>query len=89
MSTPMKLVKPTVPHEAFRQDFNALLQKHGASLSAQELLAVSAYFVGQLVALQDRRKVTPADAIELVRVNIAQGNQDVIRATLGKAEGRA
>lgn len=89
MSAPMKLVKPTVPHEAFRQDFNALLAKHGASMSAQELLAVSAYFVGQLVAMQDQRRMTPADAIELVQVNLAQGNHDVIAARLGKAAGRA
>lgn len=89
MSTPMKRIKPPRHYEAFRLGFAALLAKHGAELTAEDMLAVSSYLVGQLIALQDQRKMTPADAIELVQANIAQGNQDAIDATLGKTAGRA
>lgn len=38
----------------------------------------SAYTVGQLIALQDQRKVSPAMAFEIVAQYIEQGNADII-----------
>lgn len=89
MSISKKLVKASLQNEAFRKDVIALLRKHGSALSSQEMLAVSAYLVGQMIAFQDQRSLTPAEAMEIALENIALGNKEVIAATLGKTAGRA
>ena len=89
MSIPMKKVQPSTPHTRFREDFTALLQKHAGKMSADEMLAVAAYFVGQLIALQEQRRLSPNDAMELVYANIAQGNGDAVAYYLGKPVGNA
>lgn len=73
----MKLVKVTEEHTAFRDELVAVLRKH-KQLKAEELLAVASYFVGQLIALQDQRKMTPSLAMQIVSVNIEAGNHHVI-----------
>lgn len=84
----MKLQKPTAQHAAFRDEMIAVLKKHTAILPAVECLAVAAYTVGQLIALQDQRKVSPAMAFEIVAQNIEQGNADII-SDLGEHKGTA
>jgi len=63
--------------------------EHGKTLDASELLAVLSHLVGQLVALQDQRVVTPEAAMELVSSNIEQGNAEVIARLLNEAGGNA
>lgn len=64
--------------EAFYQDFNALVGKHAAHLSALEMLAIAANMVGKLVAMQDQRRVTPELAMKTVAENIRFGNQQTV-----------
>lgn len=58
-------------------------------LSAEELLAVAAAFVGQMIALQDQTKITPEQAMDLVARNIEAGNMAAIQHHLGNPEGAA
>lgn len=70
----MKSIKPTKEQTAFRDALIAILRKH-ENLRPDEMLAVASYFVGQLVALQDQRKMTPDMAMQIVASNIEAGNQ--------------
>ena len=75
-------------HEVAFQDLCKLVSKHADKLSSLELLAVAANMVGKLVALQDQRTVTPAEAMEVVAKNLELGNQQVMKqlaATRGNA----
>lgn len=75
--TAMKSVKPSAAQQAFRDDMIAALRRH-QTLTPDEMLAVASYFVGQLVAMQDQRKLTPAMALQIVSSNIEAGNQCMI-----------
>jgi phage gp37-like protein len=77
---------PTPAHTAFRNDTVALLKKH-EHLSAVEMLAVTSILVGQLIALQDQRTMTPAQAMEIVSRNIEIGNMGAIDTFLGNPVG--
>ena len=81
-----RIVKPTAAHQAFRNDAIALLRKHSKDLDDQDMLALGAHLVGQIIALQDQRKMTPGLAMEIVARNIELGNADVI-APLMRSEG--
>lgn len=81
---------PTGPAEkAARDAVLAAMQPYADALGSEKMLAVLAYTVGQLVALQDQRKMTPDMAMTIVGQNIEQGNADAIAQMLGKPEGRA
>lgn len=73
----MKSIKPTREQIAFRDDMIAALRRH-KHLRPDEMLAVAAHFVGQLLAMQDQRKLTPAMAMQIVASNIEAGNMGVI-----------
>lgn len=77
MQRQMKVGKPTKEQVAFRDDMIVTLRKHD-HLRPDELLAVASYFVGQLLALQDQRKLTPAEALQVVSANIEAGNAQAI-----------
>lgn len=79
---PMKHAKPSKAHTAFRDDMIAALCKH-QQLPPDEMLAVASYFVGQLIALQDQRKLTPAMAMQIVSSNIEAGNQQAMAEVAG------
>lgn len=79
---PIKSIKPSSAQTAFRDDMVAALRKH-QHLPPDEMLAVASYFVGQLVAMQDQRKLTPAMAMQIVGSNIEAGNQHVIAELAG------
>lgn len=57
-------------------------------MSAQEMLALSAHLVGQIIAMQDQRTVTPEMAMKIVARNIEQGNQEAVDG-LSAPAGRA
>lgn len=71
-------IEPKGKHRAFRDDLVSVLRKHGDALSAEEMLALAAHLVGQLVALQDQRSMTPDRAMTIVARNIEQGNLEVL-----------
>jgi hypothetical protein len=71
-------IEPTAQHRAFRDDVLAVLDKHAGSLDASEMMALAAYTVGQIMAMQDARKWTPAMAMDLVAKNIELGNAQAI-----------
>ena len=75
-------IKPESRHVAFRDELVAVLKKHGDNLTAPEMLALAAHMVGQLVALQDQRSMSPGQAMEIVAANIEEGNQEVIGGLL-------
>lgn len=89
MAAPMKTVAPSEQHLAYRRAIEEAIRVHGATLDASELLAITAHLCGQLIALQDQRKMTPAMAIELVQQNLEQGNREVIDGLLKAPGGRA
>lgn len=74
----MKTKALTVAHEAFRNDLIATLNKHAGELDASDMMALAAYTTGQIMAMQDARKWTPAMALEVVARNIELGNAQAI-----------
>ena len=64
--------------KGFREGLIELLRAHSGNLDASEMLAIAAYTVGQMVAMQDARKWTPEAAMELVAKNIELGNAHAI-----------
>lgn len=66
-------------HEVSYQEMVALVCRHADKLTAEELLAIAANLVGKLMAFQDKNKITPDIAIQIVRHNIEQGNRDAVR----------
>jgi len=89
MNTPMKQVEPTKAQIAFRHALLDVMKEHGANLDAAELLAVASHLVGQLVAMQDQRTMTPAMAMDLVGHNIERGNLEAIDNLLLQTGGHA
>jgi hypothetical protein len=70
----MSLAPTSVNHEAFYQGLVRLVDEHAGKLTAYEMLAVAANLVGKLIAMQDQRKVTPKQALQVVAHNIEYGN---------------
>lgn len=78
----MKSMEPTPELVAAMDDMKGVLAKH-QHLSAMQMLALASQFVGNLIALQDQRKVTPAMAMEMVAKNIEIGNQVAVEGVMG------
>lgn len=89
MNTPMKQVEPTEAQKAFRHDLLDVLKKHCAEVPAEQLLAVAAHAVGQIMAMQDQRTMTPAMAMAIVAMNIERGNLEAINSLLLQTGGHA
>lgn len=82
-------MKPNATHQACMADFKAVLGKYENMLSPMEMLALAAQLVGNLIALQDQRAITPGLALEVVERNIEEGNQVAIKTFLGETKGSA
>jgi hypothetical protein len=82
----LRMAKPE--HEIAYQDLARLIRKHANKLTSAELLAVAANMLGKLVALQDQRTMTPAQAMEIVALNIEEGNRQIIDG-IGSSRGSA
>ncbi len=76
------IIQPKPEHQVAYQDLCALMNKHAASLSPLELLAIGANMLGKLVALQDQRATTPENAMAVVAHNIERGNQEAVEALM-------
>ncbi len=74
----MKTKQPTVNHEAFRNDMLAVMNKHAGHLDSSEMMALSAYTTGQIMAMMDARKWTSELAMEVVTKNLEAGNNQAI-----------
>lgn len=86
---PTKSAAPSAAHLAYRKAIEQAMRDHGADLRADELLAVTAHLVGQLIALQDQRVMTPEMAIALVQQNMEQGNREVVEGLMHQTGGHA
>jgi hypothetical protein len=64
----------------------ALKEQMPPDMPAQRILAIVSQFVGQLIALQDQRKITSDMALQIVQENIEIGNQAALM-TLMEPEG--
>lgn len=89
MTVPTKSELPTARLMEFRNDMLDVLSKHAGDLQANQMLSMAAYFVGQLIALQDQRTMTPAMAMDLVSINIEKGNQFQLGELTGAPAGNA
>jgi len=85
----MKSIQPKAEHLAFRKALEAAMVQHGAMLSAADMLALVSHLVGQLIALQDQRTMTPAMAMQIVSSNIECGNREAIEPLLTQTGGTA
>lgn len=75
-------------HEALYQELVALLNKHAGKLDAIEMLAVASNMLGKMIAMQDQRRFTGTQVMEIVARNIEHGNKEVLKQ-LGMSQGRA
>lgn len=80
---------PSQKHLAYRDAILAAMRAHAGDLPADEILAITAHLVGQLIAMQDQRRFTPDLVMKIVSNNIEQGNREVVDGLLTKTEGRA
>ncbi len=74
----IKSKAPTPAMEAFRSDLLVLLNKYAGALDASEMMALGAYTTGQIMAMQDARKWSAAQAMEVVAKNLEEGNAQAI-----------
>lgn len=74
----MKSQEPSAAALACREAMMTVMKQHADKLSGPELLAISAYTVGQLIALLDHRVFTSKKAMDLVVANIQAGNRHVV-----------
>jgi hypothetical protein len=63
---------------AYEEVCDLLAKNEHAGVSAEQLLAIAANVVGKLMALQDRREVTPEEAMAIVLMNIEAGNKEAV-----------
>lgn len=74
-------------HEVVYQELTKLISKHADKLTPLEILAVGANMLGKLVALQDQRVTTAAQAMAVVAANIEGGNMQVLEQLMS-SKGR-
>ncbi len=84
-----RTVAATPLHEAFVADLRDVLNKHTGKLDSSEMLALAAYLTGQILALQDQRKMTAERGLAIISANIEAGNAHVISDLRDKPGGRA
>jgi hypothetical protein len=83
----MRNFATTPAHEKLRDEYLAAIKRHAATMPAEEILAVTSVFLGQLIAVQDQRRFTPDAVMTLVSQNIELGNRNAIVDLLGKTAG--
>lgn len=84
----MKSVAPSPEALAARDDVLETLKRHQEKLSAVQILAIISHLVGQVLAMQDQRTMTPDGGMRIVAANIEAGNAEAI-AALCKSAGNA
>ena len=84
-----KVVAATPDMAACRMAMVAAMQPYADKLGGEGMLAVASALVGQLVAMQDQRVMTPAMAMAIVAKNIESANQEVLTNLAGASAGSA
>lgn len=79
MNVPLKSYAPTPRMLACMAKMKAAIDPQ---LEPMEMLALVSQLVGNLIALQDQRKVTPEMAMIAVSQNIEVGNREAMREVL-------
>jgi len=75
----MRAVEPTPRHQALLREMkNAIVRAECQDMDALIILAIAAQYVGQLTALQDRRRLTAEDVMAVVANNIEIGNAQAV-----------
>lgn len=85
----LKITPPSAAVQLCRQALISAMRPYADTLGPDGMLAVAAAFVGQLIALQDQRVMTPAEALEIVARNIENANEEVLQALRNTTIGRA
>ncbi len=75
----MSSKKPNKDQLAFRRSLEEAIGKH-PDMSSLEMLVILSHFVGQIIALQDYRKYSSEQIMDLVAQNVETGNQEVVQA---------
>ena len=88
MTLNLTKISATQEHLDCMNDLKAALGKH-RDLDAIEMLVIVSQLVGNLTALQDQRKYTAEEVMELVAGNIEIGNLMTVQTILGQTEGQA
>jgi hypothetical protein len=82
-------IAPNEKHLRFRKALENAIAQTGEELEAEELLAITAHFLGQLIACQDQRKFTTKIIMDLVSENIEQGNREAVEKLSNEIGGNA
>lgn len=82
-----KTEKPSEKVMKCREAVLKSLDPFKAELSGIEILAIISYTVGQVIAMQDQRTISPAMALDLVSLNIEAGNRDAIDSVANQVAG--
>lgn len=76
--------------DAFEETFSKLIAAHIkqyiSHVPPEAMLVIFSRFVGMILAMQDPNKLTAENALAVVSLNIADGNDLACRS--GKAQGR-
>lgn len=85
----MRSVPPYPEVIAFRDRLIASMQAElkKKDLPADQVLAVFAFTLGQLIAMQDQRRFTPEKVMEIVSANIEAGNRQAFENLLSNTAG--
>ena len=76
--TNTKIAAASKIHEECRLALASAITPYADKLGAASMLAVASAFVGQLLAMQDQRTMTPGVAMEIVAKNIELANHDIV-----------
>lgn len=88
MKTMLKVSDSTKADKKLYDAILRMIGDHtGPDASKERILAIASQVVGQILAMQDQRKHTPATMVELVQANIEKGNADFV-AMLMKSDGK-
>lgn len=85
---PITRREPTKDEIDLMGDLRLALRKH-PNLPAERMLVIAAQFVGNLTAMQDQRRYTPAAVMEMVAMNIEEGNKAAIEHLMSLPAGAA
>jgi len=80
------IIKAGPKHQAFRDAVVEVMRTHSSDMQAIEQCALLAHLLGQVIAMQDQRKYSPAQVMDLVAQNIEQGNREFLE-NLAKIPG--
>jgi len=86
----MSIQRPSNAVQAMIKEVTDVMVRHvgEGGITQVEVLAAFAILTGQALAMQDQRKMTPAQGMILIEQNIELGNFMMVETMLGKPQGR-